>query len=247
MLFLLVVGSLRARAEEPVPIGAEDDWYPFTALKDGRIQGMSVDIVKAAFAASETPIRLVAYPYSRCMQLAKRGELAGCFNTAPDARIAEDFRLPREPLFSDDILLWTRREQPDPIDDLHRLNGRRVAVTLGYEYGEAFDTLNGMIRVQVRKDLNGFLMLSHRRVDYAVAYRGTAEQLFQDTPALQGLFVAVARVHQPQLYLSFSRNHPRSEFLLRRFELGMRRIRADGRYQAILDAWQPPGGDSPAH
>lgn len=245
-LFLVLTG-LASLAAEPLLVGAEDDWYPYTAVRDGRIQGMSVDIVKAAFAASGTSVELVACPYARCMQRVLKGELVACFNTAPDTRIATLYRLPQEPLFSADILLWARREDATPVEDLGRLRDRRVAVTLGYEYGELFDSLQLMQRVPVRKDLNGFLMLSHRRVDYMVAYRETAERLFQETPALQGAFAPVATVHRPQLYLSFSRHHPEAETLLQRYDQGMRLIRADGRYQAILDRWQHPGGDPPAH
>ena len=71
-LALLFATAPPAHAE-PLRIGAEDDWYPYTALRDGQVQGMSVDIVKAAFAATSTDIELLPYPYARCMQLALKG------------------------------------------------------------------------------------------------------------------------------------------------------------------------------
>ena len=106
-LALLFATAPLAHAE-PLRIGAEDDWYPYTALRDGQVQGMSVDIVKAAFAATSTDIELLPYPYARCMQLALKGELVACFNTAPNAQIAVDYLLPKTALFHDDILLWAR-------------------------------------------------------------------------------------------------------------------------------------------
>ena len=125
-----------ATADEVYRIGAEDDWYPFTALREGKVQGMSADLVRAAFAASNTRVELVPYPYSRCMELTRTGQLAACFNTSPDADIASAFRLPQEPLFSDDILLWARRDDAHPIANLQQLTGQKVAVTIGYTYGE---------------------------------------------------------------------------------------------------------------
>ena len=110
---LCLSGACIARAETP-RIGAEDDWYPYTAWRDEQIVGMSADIVRAAFASSETPIELAAYPYSRCMELARSGVLAACFNTTPDSRIEKQFLLPEEMLFSDDILLWARSTQATP-------------------------------------------------------------------------------------------------------------------------------------
>lgn len=226
------------RADEIFRIGAEDDWYPFTAYRAGKIEGMSVDIVRAAFAASNTRIELQPYPYSRCMELTRTGQLAACFNTSPDARINAEFRIPQQALFHDDILLWANQDQAAPITDLAQLAGRRVAVTIGYEYGTPFDSLQNIHRVAVRRDYNGFLMLQHGRVDFIPAYRGTARALFKEYPELAGQFTPVATLHQPQLYLSFSRHHPQAALLLERFERGMHTIKDNGRYQQILQQWQ---------
>lgn len=229
---------LNSGRAETMLIGAEDDWFPYCALKDDTIQGMSVDIVKAAFAATNTAIELRSYPYPRCMQMARKGELLACFNTTPNARIAADYLLPKTPLFSDDILLWARATEPAPVTDLKRLNGKKVAVTIGYEYGRNFDSNQQVVRVPVRKDLYGFLMLQHQRVDYSVAFRGTAEQLFREHPELAGQFIPVATVHQAQLFLSFSRQNHHAPALLARFETGMQLIHDNGRYGQIIQQWQ---------
>ncbi len=239
-LFILLCLCLPplVRADEVLRIGAEDDWYPFTAYRAGAVTGMSADIVRAAFAASDTRVELQPYPYSRCMELTRIGQLAGCFNTSPDARIRTEYRLPQEALFSDDILLWANHDQAALVSDLAQLAGRRVAVTIGYEYGTAFDSLQNIQRVSVRRDYNGFLMLQHDRVDFIAAYRGTARALFQEHPQLAGQFTPVATLHQPKLYLSFSRYHPQAEMLLQHFDQGMRTIKSNGRYQQILQQWQ---------
>lgn len=237
LALLLIAASGLAHGLETLRIGAEDDWYPYTAYRDGKVQGMSVDIVKAAFSASETPIELMPYPYSRCMQMAHDGQLAACFNTSPDSRIDSDFLIPAEPLFSDDILLWANREGASNQQSAS-LAGRKVAVTIGYEYGPRLDDNQQVIRVPVRRDLSGFLMLQHGRVDFVAAYRGTAKELFHENPELQGRFVPVATLHRPKLYLSFSRHHPDATELLERFERGMRIIHGNGRYRQILDQWQ---------
>ncbi|SHL28461.1 substrate-binding periplasmic protein [Phytopseudomonas punonensis] len=237
-LALLLATSALALGQEVLRIGAEDDWYPYTAYRDGKIQGMSVDIVEAAFAASGIPIELVPYPYSRCMQMTQEGRLAACFNTAPDQRVDEAFLIPQEPLFSDDILLWARRSDAPQASSPQSLAGRKVAVTIGYEYGARLDNDPQVIRVPVRRDLSGFLMLQHERVDFVAAYRGTAQALFREKPELQGQFVPLEILDSPTLYLSFSRKLPGADTVMTRFEQGIRKLRKDGRYQAILDRWQ---------
>ena len=225
---------------EPLLIGVEDDWFPYAAFKDGIVQGMSVDIVKAAFAATETQIELRPYPYPRCISMVQQGKLLACFNTAHNAQVASNHLLPKMPLFSEDVLLWARAAQAPQVTDVYAaLKGKRVAVTIGYEYGTRFDTNQQVLRVPVRKDLYGFLMLQKQRVDYSVAYRGTAEQLFRDHPELAGKFTAVATIDQPQLFLSFSRHNPAAPAVVKRFEQGMQLIHDNGRYQQIIQQWQP--------
>ncbi len=236
-LLVAVLGVSRVHAEA-IQIGAEDDWYPYTALRDGEITGMSVDIVKAAFAATGTDIELISFPYSRCMQLALRGQIAACFNTSPNPQIAQEYQLPAHPLFSESILLWARNDNAKALNSLDQLVGKTVAVTNGYEYGADFDNDTRLKRIMVRKDLNGFLMLQRSRVDYMLAFRGTALQLFEERPELRGQFIPVMTVHRPDLYLSFSRHHPEAESLLKRFDQGMRLIESDGRYQSIIDTWR---------
>lgn len=236
LLFILLPPI--AGAEQIFRIGAEDDWYPFTALRDGKIQGMSADLVRAVFEASQTRVELMPYPYSRCMELTRTGQLAACFNTSPDAHTVAEFRLPQGPLFSDDILLWARKREARPLVDLAQLSGHKVAVTVGYEYGTPFDSRRDILRVPVRRDLNGFLMLERGRVDYTAAYRGIAEALFRERPELADSFAPVATLYRPQLYISFSRYHPDAELLLARYDQGMRQLRADGRYASILARWR---------
>lgn len=223
---------------ETFRIGAEDDWFPYTAFRNGKIQGMSVDIVRAAFSASNVEIELVPYPYSRCMDTAQRGEIMACFNTLPNKQIASQYLLPNYPLFNDDILLWANSKTAKPMPSLAALAEQSVAVTIGYEYGPEFDTMTSIKRVPVRRDLNGFLMLQRGRVDYAAAYRGTAKALFAERAELKGAFTPIATLTHARLFLSFTRKDPRAPELISRFDKGMQIIHTNGTYQQILDHWQ---------
>lgn len=107
-----------------------------------------------------------------------------------------------------------------------------------------FDHNQQLVRVPVRQDRNGFLMLQRQRVDYVVAYRGIATHLFRQHPELADQFSPVATVHQPQLHLSFSRHAAQAADALQRFEQGMRLIQDNGRYQQILQDWQHGSADS---
>jgi hypothetical protein len=47
LLFVFITGnSLAAARAETITLIGEDDWYPYSGLKDGRIRGFAADIVK---------------------------------------------------------------------------------------------------------------------------------------------------------------------------------------------------------
>lgn len=227
-----------ALAAPPIAIGAEDDWYPFTGTHQQQLQGLSVELVEAAFAASNTPITFKVYPYARCMHLARIGKLAGCFNTAADASLSKDFTFSAEPLFSAPIVLWQHKDDPRQPRHLSDLAKQQVAVTLGYEYGPLFDQYPDIRRTPVRKDLYGLRMLANQRVDYSVAYLGTTLALFERYPKLQKHVRASLVVATPTLHLSFSRQHPQGAEAKRQFDAGLKQLRLSGQYQQIIARWQ---------
>src|SRR5690606_42020620 len=51
-LLALLLGALGTAQADVPRIGVEDDWYPYSAVRQGEIRGLSVDIVRAAFAAA---------------------------------------------------------------------------------------------------------------------------------------------------------------------------------------------------
>ncbi|MCJ8170535.1 substrate-binding periplasmic protein [Atopomonas sediminilitoris] len=240
---LLLSLCSQALAAPPIVIGAEDDWYPFTGIYQQQLQGLSVELVEAAFAASTTPITFKVYPYARCMHLARIGKLAGCFNTAADASLSKDFAFSAEPLFRAPILLWQQRRDTRQIQHFSELELQRVAVTLGYEYGPAFDNQRLIHRVPTRKDLFGLRMLARKRVDFAVAYLGTTLALFEDHPKLSTQVRAGGVIANPELHLSFSRRHPQGAVAKQRFDAGFATLKSSGEYARIVQRWQRYLGD----
>lgn len=238
-MLALVCGALAAaaHAEAPVPVGAEDGWYPYSGVVDGRPAGMAVDIVRAAFAAAGVQITLESLPYARCMRLAETGAVAACFDTLRNPLIEHKYLWPATPLFRGQIVIYAAASASDKPVALAALRGRRVGVTHGYEYGDAFDGDPAMVRDVGDTDLATLRKLVAGRVDYALVYDRVAEHLARSEPGLAGRFKPVGVLLTPDLYLSFSRDYPGAARLVSRFDAGMLRIRATGEYARIVSRW----------
>lgn len=110
LLFMLALGQAPAHAQQ-ITLVAEDDWYPYTAQRDGRIVGLTVDLVKAAYGAVGVRLDLKTMPFARCMTLVERGEELGCFNSGQDLKHSQDsYLFHATPLLLNSNGIYARRQ-----------------------------------------------------------------------------------------------------------------------------------------
>lgn len=234
-------------AAETVTVGAEDDWYPYSGVvksagPDGgkgsaEVQGITIDVVRAAFEAVGITVRYDVMPYARCMALTRTSTLLGCFNTLRHPGIENDYLWHDPPMFKVQYKIYARADSTEQNIRPKDLEGRRVAVTHAYEYGAEFDTNDRIVRVFSPRDESNFRMVLRGRADYTVALDINTRMLVKRRPDLAGKFRIVGAVAESGVYMVFSRHHPDSKRLMARFEEGLKIIIRSSKVQAIEDAW----------
>jgi polar amino acid transport system substrate-binding protein len=227
-----------------VVIGAENDWYPYSAEYQGRARGLTVELVTAAYMAMGIAARFEVLPYARCMAQTRTGALTACFNTTRTALIDGDYLWPAKPMFQERFLIWARADDPHtgaPLQ-VRDLEGQAVAVTRGYEYGSEFDANPRVQRVVTTHDENNFRLLLRRRARYTLAPDINTRLLMQQHPELADKFKVVGALSYFGIYTTFSRNHPDSRRALAAFDEGMRLINANGVAKAIHERWRVAAG-----
>lgn len=224
---------------ETITLGAEDAWYPYSGQVDGQARGFTVDMVRAAFAAVNVDVQYRALPYARCMKLVKDGVLLGCFNTSRTSLLEADYLWHRKPMFSSRILIYARADHPQRDVTVANLEGKRVLITHGYEYGNSFDLNQKVIRDESRDDLSTLRKLGARRADYALVFERVFSNLVKQNQAdFQGKFVAVGVVETMQLYTVFSKTFPNSTRYMDLFDRGFAIISKNGRLKEIEKQWE---------
>ncbi|HEY9104972.1 substrate-binding periplasmic protein [Chitinimonas sp.] len=237
-LLLAVWLQSPAWAAERVRIGAENDWFPYSAELDGKPVGMAVELVRAAFEQVGIEVELVPLPYARCMKLARESQIAGCFDTLRNPLLEKQYRWHRQPLFKARIDIYAPINHPDLPVSLRELHGKRLAVTNGYDYGEAFDSDATLQRDMGNSDLYALRKLAAGRVDYALVYDRIASHLARSHPDLRGRFKSVGTLIEPDIYLSFAPRYPKIEQLITRFDEGFAKLQQSGRYAEIEARWR---------
>jgi polar amino acid transport system substrate-binding protein len=234
-LFFLV----QVAQAETIVLGAEDSWYPYSGLVNNEAQGFTVDLVRAAFAAVGVQANFLPLPYARCTKEVKSGTLLGCFDTSRSAIVEPDFLWHQKPMFYASVKIYARSPTKVSGTTVQDLVGKRVAVTNGYEYGNAFDSNTAIFRDNSPNDLSALRKLAMGRVDYALVFSRVATMLIKkNADELMGKIAVVGELERLPLYTIFSKTYPNSARYVELFERGFDAITKNGRLKEIEKQWE---------
>ena len=236
---VLCLAACSPAIANPLVIGAEDDWYPYSGTVETKPKGMAVDIVTAAFKKAGVDIKLVSMPYARCMAEAKAGKIFGCFNAARNSTLEPQYLWHSKPLFTARINIYANADSADKGMGTKQLEGKTVAVTQDYEYGEAFDHNDKIKKVVSKHDLQGFRLVQNKKADYMVCYEKVAEHIFkQHKGEFGGKFKAVGTTAEVGLFVAIAKTAPDAAKHIDKFNQGFDAIMKDGTYKNIEKNWK---------
>lgn len=234
---VLVMMAVPAAAET-LTLVAEDDWYPYAAERNGEARGISVDIVRAAYAAVGVDVQFKLMAYARCMESLDLGEEVGCFNTPDDDEIRLSQSLPQHALDINPAFVYARVDNVADDLTLEELRGSVVGIVNGYRYGNAFMQDPHFFREYSASDLQNLKKLAAGRLDYIVLYERVARYLIgRHGEDLAVNIKPVTPIGEIAIFVSFSRHHPRSESAKKQFDQGMQKLKESGQYASILNDW----------
>jgi polar amino acid transport system substrate-binding protein len=231
---------LESRAtQETVVIAAEDGWYPYGGKINGEAAGLGVDLVRASFAAVGIKVLFQSVPYARCIRMVKQGDVLACNEPARTNETENALLWPTKPLFSARSMIYARYPSTESGLNTTSLEGKKVMVTHGFEYGSEFDANTKVIRMSAPQEISVFRMLLEHRGDYALAYEKVANYIWSQNPKeFSGKFSSVGMISETHMYCAFSKKFPNSQRYLDLFNEGFRKITANGEREAIEKRWQ---------
>lgn len=221
-----------------IVIAAEDAFFPYSGLYQGKLHGFAVDIVSAAFKEVDCTVSFRVMPYNRCIREVAQGRQLGCFDTTGSAENRRNFIFHQVPLFNGKILIYAHPENVTPFHS-KLFNEKTFSVVRGYTYTDRFDASPGISKIEVDSDLQTLALVAMRRADYAVVYEKVAA--FHTSNSAKIISPAprpVQELARFDLYVSFSKETPdRSSAVAELLDRGLDTIRKDGTYAAIEKTW----------
>ncbi len=227
-----------AVAGKTYKIAIDQAFAPFSIQQDdGSYKGIDVEIIQAIADAEGFSVDIQPMDFSAIIPALVSNTIdggLGCMSITEERKQSVDFS---DPYYEDGLALVTKEDAG--ISDLAGLSGKTVAAKEGTQ---------GFLWAEEHKDEYGFeISTLPDSASTAMAVKnGQADALLEDFPVIsyqikigehEGLKVAVEAVNEPG-GIGFAVNKGQNADLMKAFNDGLAKIKADGTYDKILAGYE---------
>lgn len=237
---MCLLSAVSVQAQTITLVG-EDDWYPFSAQKDGKLRGFAVEVIEAAYAAVDVSVNFKSAPYARCLMLVETGQELGCFDSLKDSKLNAEFLFHQEPIFKAEIGIYALSDSGESGLRASDMRGRKVGLTHGYTYTDQIENDASIIREAAPTDVSNLRKLLLKRSEYSLVYTRIVDYLVHRFPQeFKDKIKQVGTINVDRLYVSFSKKRADSAKYAALLDQGLRKIKSNGQYAKIEQRWQVP-------
>lgn len=219
---------------------ASSNYHPHYA-DDLPQQGVVTEIVRQAFALQGIEIEVVFMPFGRALYETRQGNFTGLIAAWYDEARVEHFFY-SQPMYANQIVLFKRRSMPLNFRNYQQLAEKRLRLGVVQGYVQPEGLLQARLNtIAVASDEQVFRMLALGRVDLVPADKHNGLYLLRhQLPEYASQLEYIEPVlEQRPMYLVLSKQDPRSEQLMERFNRGLRELQASNQYRAIIQSLLP--------
>jgi polar amino acid transport system substrate-binding protein len=204
---------------------------------DGPPDSLFAAVVTAAFAGGGQSVTYHTRPWARCFEETRVGVADGLFAIYRTPERETQFLFSNEPIYLNREHIFVRRGVS--FDAAHwrdLLRGKRIGIVNGSYHGRRYEEAvaqNLFASIETANSVQSLAsMLAAGRIDAAFA---TIEQMEESRPDMQAapaIEAAQPAVDSLPVYLAFTRKRDMSA-ARDRFDHGLRKMKEDGRYEAL--------------
>lgn len=220
------------------------EWSPYLG-ENLPHHGVASRIIEEAFALEGIQVQWAFYPWARALRSAENGRSAGTAVWRRSPEREQAFFI-SDPVVDTSYYLFHRQDRPFDWQQISDLRGKRIGGAIDYNYGPAFEQAekNGQVQMQrLSTEELAVRMLLAGRLDALPMDKVVAFDLLRSKFSLaerRQLSFHPLPLNSDSLHLLLSRKVAGNEALLRRFNLGLQKLRDSGKVsQYLLEVQQP--------
>jgi len=233
-IFLLLVSVLPAHADDRLVL-VTNTYEPYV-YTEGDTPGLFPEVVSAAFGAVGVDIDIEYFPWKRCELLVRTGEVFAAFPYA-DLPEHDEYAWHADTVVRVRNVFFYKTSRMGRFDyaSLGQLRGLRIAGTAGNAYESTFRAA-GLTLDMATSEAFGIQKVFEGRADlFAEEERVGWALIAKCYPEFQGMFRATKTAwRETDMTIMVSRRYPDAGILMDRFNEGLRIIRGNGVYDAII-------------
>lgn len=229
---------------------ANGEWPPYTGA-DLPNYGCDSQVVSEALALEGMRVQYSFLPWARGLLLSQNGVLDGAIEWAATPTIRQHHFVSKTPLSHQQWVFFQRADRALHWQQLDQLTGVTIGITIGYSYSGALAALQRSrpeMFAEAASDLSNFKKLLSGRIDLFPLEKQVGRTLMQRYLTMEEqsqLIVAAQPLADFAPHLLLSRAVVGNEQRLQRFEQGLARLLANGRYREIMARCLPEMSGSP--
>lgn len=234
--FFLILTVLNCPAEEKTLVAAADPWPPFVD-KNNPTDGLSLEIVRAAYATQGYTVKMEYVPWARAEQEVKEGK----FDILPDTWMTEKrkaYLMYSEPYAFNKVKFIKVKGDPFEYNGLASLEGKTLGTVRGYGYGDEFLSATNFRRDEVVDIITNIKKLTadSKRIDLTLEDEIVARSVIsKESPdLLEKIEFTNNSLSENALHVTVGLAHPRHKEIIEAFNKGLAEIKANGTYAKTL-------------
>ncbi|HCY85055.1 MAG TPA: amino acid ABC transporter substrate-binding protein [Desulfobacteraceae bacterium] len=233
---LILIPATPCHAGGKVITAASDPWPPFVDPGQPK-EGLSMEIIRAAYATQGYTVTLIYVPWARAEDGVKRGT----YDILPPTWKTEKrqtYFMYSVPYAVNQLKFIMPIDDPFEYKGLNSLKGKIVGTVRGYGYDDAFLKAKDFTRVETNNFISNIKKLLHpsRRIDLTVEDEIVARvRIAAENPdLLSQIRFSRNNLSTNPLHVAAGLAHPRHKELIIAFNKGLAAIKANGVYTGIM-------------
>lgn len=216
---------------------AANAWPPFLD-PDSPGKGLSIEIVKAAFAVEGYTFSHKFIPWARAVNEVKKGKI----DVLPDTWYTGErssFLMFSKPYASNQVKFIKKAGNPFEYKGMESLTGKKIGIILKYGYGDEFMNAKNFTREGVSDFVANIKKLVSGHVDLTLEDEIVAKSIL--SKKAPDLLTQIEFTQNPyssnDLHVTCGLANPRHEEIINAFNKGLDAIKADGTLKDIFERY----------
>ena len=236
ILFFLIFATLYANETVRVSNG---EWPPYFS-QDLKNYGVTSHVVEEAFALENIEVKYEWYPWKRALHLARMGEVNASVGWSKTKKRENDFFF-SDVILNGDVAFFHLKSQNFDWNNFEDLKNIRIGSVLDYQYDNKIQELKKIKNTdlfEVVDEKKLFQMLLKERfhvviLNLDVGY-GILNKYFLPNE-LESITYHKKPFHKEYLRLLFSKKVKENKLLMKKFNKGLKRLKANGKYKEYYE------------